>query len=137
MKLQVVRKKSEADSGFLSNKKKSLYSIGIRSLLTDDEVQLLSKYGYMNESILLVELEELANLIIVERLVKGAIKFTPNELQGGLEWSCEGRIPTDFFNLPTFIGSQLKALLSVAFVKEFWGGEDTIEIDITFSSQEK
>lgn len=125
MKLKVFKTKTES-SGVLGGRKFS-YVLRIVAELTEDETNLLNKYGYLNNR--LIYDPDLIDLI-VSKDIKGKSIFdtTLGQLQKGMEWSCD-YLPVPFANIPESIKSAVKDLVGSALYREAWGGEEVLEID--------
>jgi hypothetical protein len=122
MRLKVYKNQSEK-SGLLGGKK-YVYSLKIIAEMTNEETQVLNKYGYLTE-IFIIDPEISAN-IEVRKEAKGPHQISVNELQKGIEWSCE-HLPVYFANIPTAVHSQVEKLLGAALARENWSGEEVIE----------
>ncbi len=94
--------------------------------LTDEQVQLLNKYGYLD--VQLMRDQEILESIIVKKEIKGPEKVSLKQLQKGLEWSCD-KLPVTFDNIPASLQSSIQILLGASRARELWGGEEVIEIE--------
>ncbi len=122
MRLKVYKNQSEK-SGLLGGKK-YVYSLKIIAEMTNEETQVLNTYAYLTE-IFIIDPEISAN-IEVRKEAKGPHQISVNELQKGIEWSCE-HLPVYFANIPTAVHSQVEKLLGAALARENWSGEEVIE----------
>ncbi len=123
MKLKIFKNQSEK-SGLLGGKK-YVYSLKVLAETTDDEVQLLNKYGYLTE-VFIIDPEISAN-IEVRKETKGPHQISISDLQRGIEWSCD-HLPQYFANIPVAIQSRIEDMLAVARAREVWGGDEVMEI---------
>lgn len=124
MKLKVSRDKSQ-ESGFLGGKKDN-YSLIVQAELDNDEIQMLTKYGFFNNEYVIDP--TISATIEVKKEIKGPAKITINQLQQGTKWSCN-HLPVEFVSIPSAISSLLKRVTGVALARESWGGEETIDLN--------
>lgn len=122
MRLKIYKNQSEK-SGMLGGVK-FVYSLKIIAEMSSVETQVLNKYSYLTE-IFIIDPEISAN-IEVRKEAKGPHQISINDLQKGIEWSCD-HLPSYFAEIPTAINSKLVNLLGIAFARENWGGEEIIE----------
>ncbi len=122
MRLKIYKNQSEK-SGMLGGKK-SVYSLKIVAEMTNEETQVLNKYGYLSD-IFIISPDISAN-IEVRKEVKGPHQISIIDLQKGIEWTCD-HLPIYFVDIPAAINSQVEKMLGVAVARESWGGEEVIE----------
>lgn len=123
MKLKVYRNQTES-SGVLRGKKFN-YSLKVVAEVSEEEMQLLSKFDYLDWPLL-----GTAKMIVdAEGGIKGPepAKITLRQLQKGSEWSSD-HLPVPFADIPTSLQSDIENLLGAARFREMWGGEEVIEI---------
>ena len=123
MKLKVVRHKTEETNTLGS--KEHRFTVRIMTELTEDESEILLKYGKLEEMFLLTRLIPGEDWRV--RGIKGPWEVTWEQLKEGVEWSSSS-LKSDFVEIPSAIQSEIQDKLNDAIACEQWDGEDVIEI---------
>lgn len=127
MKLKISRDQTGNTKGTFSKSTVYSYSLKIVAELTDEEVQLLSKYDYLNEK---VEIDPDLSPAIVRsnKKLQGLFMLSLADLQKGVVWTSEGYLSQFFLTIPSSVQAMAQGQLSAALAREVWGGEDVIEV---------
>jgi len=121
MKINIKRSQTEG-SGLLGGKKYT-YFLRISAEPTNQELEILNKYGYLAEKFILDP--EISARISVDKEVKGPQEISINQLQKGIEWSCN-HLPLYFSDIPNAVRSQVEKRLGIVLAREDWGGKDEV-----------
>jgi hypothetical protein len=129
--LHVVRGQDTRSTGLLGAGKKTFYTLNLTVELSQEERQLLEKYGHMNTVFEVVDKDVVASIIGLKEEWKGLVGYTTTitRLQTGMEWACT-MLPTALTNIPLVVEETLVRWLSQCIAREEWGGEETRDFGV-------